>query len=398
MYEGSFNNPRSMKNGIMSFAGTNGAVVWDFQQKSLPSEINCTILDVNGDGYNDCLVVDESGLKAIESTIGEVLWHAHTSEQTSIPELDMPIKINDFDKDGVGDLLAVYRKETSLVISGKNGLAIANIRLPSGCSYISNLSSSKNRAYIQYNCGRYQNSEIVYEISMVDLRAKFEGSQKQIPFETVDDKDNKVFYVTGDRKLLVENLNHCPHCEGVISLYNTNNTKLYTQSFKNAVIMTPVPFSVTSSKENIVNLKGHLHGFILKIWLWQDNSKKLSPSTRVYKRSIPVHNETFHLNQVSERVVLITLRENDTQVENVSDSDIYLICNGPEHDNCQPDHKNQQYSLMIADLDQDSSLELVSYSSTYEQREEEGYEAWHLISKLKVFRLESELPKLYDKN
>ncbi|KAG5889536.1 hypothetical protein JTB14_036627 [Gonioctena quinquepunctata] len=371
MYKGSFNSPRLSKNGIMSVEGINGAVAWNYQQQTVPLGINCSIIDVDSNGFDDCLVIDEGGLKAIETT-GELLWHAHTSEQTSIPELDMPIEIEDFNKDGVNDLLAVFRKETSLVISGKSGLALANIRLPSDCSHLSNLRLTENNAHIRYNCGRYQKPETVNEISMRDLKSLFEEPHTRVDFEKYPDIDNRTFYEAGNRKLLVENLNHCPHCE--------------------------VPFSLSPTKENLALLKGHLSGFLLKIWFWQDNSRKLPPATRIYKRSTPVHNETYHLNQVSERVLLITLRENDTQIENVSDSDIYLICNGPEHDNCQPDHKNQRNSLLIADLDQDNSLELVSYSSTYEKREEDGHEAWHLISKLKVFRLENELPKLFDNN
>ncbi|CAH1170076.1 unnamed protein product [Phaedon cochleariae] len=398
MYKGSFNSEKSLKNGIMSFVGTSGNVAWYFQQESHPFAINCSIIDVDGNGYDDCLVVDEKSLKAIQTQSGEALWHAHSSEEELIPELDMPVKIPDFDNDGVSDLLAAYRKETFLVISGKSGLALSNIRLPSSCSYIFNLRMRQHDEHIKYGCKKYDGTEVTFEFTLDGLKKKYKNPHDKIELKEVKNDIAQTVLETGTHKLIVENQNHCPHCEAVISLYNSNNTTLGVWTFQNAIVLTPVPFSLHRTKENTLSLKGHLNGFIFKIWKWQENSRKLSPVTKVYKRSIPVHNETYHLNEVSERVVLITLRENDTQIENVSVTDIYLICNGPEHDNCQPDYKNQQNSLLIADLDHDDSLELVSYHSTYLRKDEDGYEAWHLVSRLKVFRLENELPKLFGKN
>ncbi|KAJ8949316.1 hypothetical protein NQ318_006741, partial [Aromia moschata] len=317
MYRGSFNTPKNLKNGIVSFLGSNGAVAWDFKQDSQPNEMDCSLIDINGNGYTDCLVTDERGLKAIETISGEAVRHAHSADEKSIPELDMPVKLTDFNDDGVSELLSVYKQKYFLLISG-------------------------------------------------------------------------------NKKLRVENFNNCPHCKSTISFYNSS-TKLKEWPYQNAFVMTPIPFSFQSTKDNIISLRGHVNGFILKIWEYRKFSKKLSANFKVSKRSIPVNNQSYYMNEISERIVLITFNETDTHIINASLTDVYQICNGPNYpNNCQPDHKGQQNSLLIADMDHDGSQELISYSSSYVNKDnDDGSKNWHLVSYLKVFRLENELPTFY---
>lgn len=58
--------------------------------------------------------------------------------------------------------------------------------------------------------------------------------------------------------------------------------------------------------------------------------------------------------------------------------------------------------MLIADLDQDGSQELISYLTTYTTNNPEGSSValdaskWHLQSRVRVVRLEAELPKLYE--
>lgn len=198
--------------------------------------------------------------------------------------------------------------------------------------------------------------------------------------------------------MLITNNDSCPHCRTIISILNANYSSIKSWSYSNAFAMKPVIFTLKSKESRIGNLKGYLKGFIVKIWEWQKNSLKISPFTRVFRRSVPSHNETYHINEVTESIMLITFQENDVQIINVSMIDIYLICNGPGHSNCQPDYQEQENSLLIADLDHDDSIELISYYSTYVNKKENGYDYWHLVSKLKVFRLESELPTLFAKH
>ena len=55
--------------------------------------------------------------------------------------------------------------------------------------------------------------------------------------------------------------------------------------------------------------------------------------------------------------------------------------------------------MIIADLDGDGSKELVSYLTTYETEDDgkpPGSGRLILVSKVRVVRLEAELPKLYE--
>jgi hypothetical protein len=58
--------------------------------------------------------------------------------------------------------------------------------------------------------------------------------------------------------------------------------------------------------------------------------------------------------------------------------------------------------VLIADLDQDGSQELISYLTTYTTDNPDGSSTasdaskWHLQSRVRVVQLEAELPKLYE--
>lgn len=59
-----------------------------------------------------CVVLQ--GLKVIETVSGEVLWHAHSPESSEeknwIRNVGLPVVICDLNKDGVEELLSVYKK------------------------------------------------------------------------------------------------------------------------------------------------------------------------------------------------------------------------------------------------------------------------------------------------
>lgn len=170
MYKGSLNTSKVLKNGIISFVGKSGAVAWDFQQESYPIQMNCSIIDVNDDGYDDCLVIDEKGLKAIETISGQAVWHAHSAQERFIPELDMPIKLKDLNNDNVPELLVIYKKESFLLISGRDGIALLNIKIPSMCISIGNLTGCSE--YITYFCSASQSSDF-FQIPASSIEAKF---------------------------------------------------------------------------------------------------------------------------------------------------------------------------------------------------------------------------------
>lgn len=126
---------------------------------------------------------------------------------------------------------------------------------------------------------------------------------------------------------------------------------------------------------------------------------------------------------VSERVVLFTFNKTDSRFVNASHFEITQLCEDSQ--TCQPDIGSQSksrkknpkvsdskscnnflFSVFLTDLDQDGFQELISYTTTWHNKEacddgdrlclEEPRKTWQLVSKIRVVRLESELPKLYD--
>lgn len=98
---------------------------------------------------------------------------------------------------------------------------------------------------------------------------------------------------------------------------------------------------------------------------------------------------------IKETIVLIIFNSSDIRIENTSQSNIVQFCqNDGRNEVCQPDLNYQENSVLIADLDQDGSQELVSYYSTFVENENEPRK-WKLMTYVQLLRLESELPKLY---
>lgn len=98
---------------------------------------------------------------------------------------------------------------------------------------------------------------------------------------------------------------------------------------------------------------------------------------------------------IKETVVLIVFNSTDTRIENTSQRNIIQFCRSDSKctEICQPDLNYQENSVLIADLDQDGSQELVSFYSTFVENENE-VNKWKLMTYVQLLRLESELPKL----
>lgn len=202
MYVGSFNTPRLLKNGVMSYMGRSGAVAWNFEQKSSPVQMNCTIIDVDLNGVDDCLVLDEKlGLKAIEALSGEVLWHAHSAQGKSIPELDMPVKLEDINKDGVDELLSIYQKNTFFLISSKTGEVFFNMKLPSACTSIYNV--HKVVGNIRYQCKLPDGSQTVFSLSTSDIIMKYNNPKAKITPVLIHDEDIEQNFISGKLNYLM---------------------------------------------------------------------------------------------------------------------------------------------------------------------------------------------------
>ncbi|XP_019872265.2 uncharacterized protein LOC109600546 [Aethina tumida] len=382
----------TVKNGVISFLGSSGAVAWDFHQEPDPISMDCSIIDIDGNGLNDCLILDDKGLKAIETVSGTVIWHVQSSESKgAISDLSSLVKLTDFNNDGVTEFLTVYEGKSFLIVCGKTGQAL--IKIKTNCNNITDVTLNKDM--VNYSC---LSDAKFYEILLDNFRQKYKDPTFTIKPTKQLGKNKEQIYVLGNRKLIVNNNGKCPECYSIVTLHTDTEKQLKTWNYK-GYIMKPVTFTFQSTKSNVATLKGHLNGFILKLWDWMD-SKKMQNPFKKSKRSLPLNNDTSIIYRVTERVMLITFNSTDIRLINASMVDITQICLKEEKEDytCQPDHKNQEDSLLIADLDQDHSQELISHTSTYLNRSEGGKESWYLMSYLKVFRLEGELPKMYKPN
>ncbi|XP_046404510.1 uncharacterized protein LOC124169799 [Ischnura elegans] len=162
--------------------------------------------------------------------------------------------------------------------------------------------------------------------------------------------------------------------------------------------------------------------------LFPSGSGKKKQKGTSYKGSLPPI-----VNQLKERVVLITFNDTGLHVINASQSDVTQLCervrpssgSGKKRGKggrvkekvllqeslppdqklrCQPELAFQEQSLLVADLDKDGYQELVSYLTTYvdirkddsDSRRRGNSPKWFLESRVKVVLLEAELPKLYE--
>lgn len=106
--------------------------------------------------------------------------------------------------------------------------------------------------------------------------------------------------------------------------------------------------------------------------------------------------DNYNMQRIIESVVLVLFIGADTRIENTSQSNIVQFCrNDRKEVVCQPDLTNQENSMLIADLDQDGSQELVSYSSTFIPASDDPQD-WRLVTYVRLLRLQSELPAFYE--
>lgn len=354
----------------------------------MPIRLDCSVIDVDANGVTDCLLLDELGLKAIEPLSGEVIWHVHShDERQRVQFLSFPVKLPDYNNDKINELLSIYRGRNLMLICGKTGSALCNINIEF-CKEINNLSSQNNN--IIFSCSKDGESTMM-EVSFDIIWKKFKNASfAVIPTELKEPTTEENIYTIGTRKMTVKNIGVCPNCRGTIELMETKSLKVDTWAYNNASIMTPKIFHFQPSKENLALFKGHINGFIVKIWHWSSDQKQ-----NIYKRTADSKNTTYFINTISERVVLITFNDTNIHVINASLSEINQICFASNGECiCQPDIKSQEKSISVGDLDQDGSQELISYSSSYVIKEESAN--WTLVSSIKVIRLEAELPKLYE--
>lgn len=280
-----------------------------------------------------------------------------------------------------------------------------------------------------------------------------EGNQHKFYGQRKDTLRQRNIYSVNEKQLIVENYGVCPDsCNVTVTLLeeqkgkpkilrNFNGTRMYG--------MVPARLSFNNSQDP---LKSAVHGFVIKFWEWSTNetdkfdtitnkrmtnhpdnftefnrfdyilrkkrawnANEKNPNSNVEQhehrneKSTKVKSVATTLNDkataelvlasqiriIKETIVLIIFNSSDIRIENTSQSNIVQFCrNDKGNEVCQPDLNYQENSVLIADLDQDGSQELVSYYSTFVENENDANK-WKLMTYVQLLRLESELPKLY---
>lgn len=440
----------SKRSGIISLLGSSGQVAWYDEMVNEPEIIDCTLIDADLNGDSDCLVVDEFGeIGCINPVSGQWLWRHHGKSTQRPIRVSFPLVLPDINRDGVGDLLVVGRSNSGLYnsirfISGAAGTAIGNEYIMKKCTYIHKFQLDINNK-ITFNCINNETEIAIIKsleeiFSLITNRAinlssgndkgniiqhKFYGQRK----ETVNQRN---IYSVNGKQLIVENNGKCPEScnvsvtlleekDGVTKIVkNINGTRMYG--------MVPARLAFNNSVGD-----ANIHGFVIKFWEWGYKQQDVATANTNINRETPAPHSQADFNKFSnvmrkkrswnelslsndsmnnkdlsmipsrmrlikETVILMVFNSTDIRIENTSQSNIIQFCtnnkNGSEP-TCQPDLNYQENSLMIADLDQDGSQELVSYYSTYIDTED-NHNKWKLMTYVQLLRLEAELPKLYD--
>jgi hypothetical protein len=289
LFEGDVRSSKILKNGAISFLGNSGSVAWYFWQEVVPIRLDCSLIDIDGNGVNDCLLLDERGLKAIETISGQVIWHVHSHEErTTISGLDFPVKLPDYNNDAVNELAAIYRRGSLMLICGKTGKALNNIIIKN-CNQILDLEHKDND--IVFSCFNDGGTAIPMKVPLVDIKRRYSNtSYNLVPHQFEEDTgDIENTFIIENRKLTINNMGICPNCRATIELVEINSKKKQTWPYDNASIMTPKLFHFQATKSNLHLFKGHINGFILKIWQWSDANladNKLLRHSKSFKRSV----------------------------------------------------------------------------------------------------------------
>ncbi|XP_059475865.1 uncharacterized protein LOC132196930 [Neocloeon triangulifer] len=379
-----------------------------------------------------------------------------------------PLVVQDLDDDDVSDLLALGSLVTGrsadcfVLISGKTGTLIGKLVNVSGCVSISKLELSEEGSMesVLFDCMYTVGGVSVrkMDIGEIYLRAINKSKQdlasapplqkRQQPYRDPSDQNtnNGHSYIleAEGHFLSIENIGTCPKCKSVLTLTDAQNNTVWGYTGKGERAMSPVSlhFSGASSLSNSGN-SAHKNGFVFKLWVWPPSAPKSSKASRKPKDEEPYHKllkrsdnnyiidhggveegspslkNDVEVLELKERVVLITFSSSDLHVVNASQSNIAVLCatNKQRYRSsfepvCQPELAAQQKSLLVADLDEDGTQELVSFTSTYIPITEPAtmsstnhpnrisapispaMTSWELISKIKVIHLETELSKL----
>lgn len=435
--------------GVMALSGSSGEISWSYEMPNEPRAIDCNLIDCDKSGTKDCLILDELGQLSCLDANGRSIYNVTNNKalkQTRKDLLDFPLILPDLDGDKVNELMmgsTNSKTNTSdiVIFSGANGRIM--LKETQNCSYIHKLQIDTNFG-VKFVCIRAETEQENFK-NLTDLYSKvskkplnlkkLEPVSKIIQHKFYGQRSTTAEQTTisnvQDKRLEIVNKGSWPRDSKVYinltSQVNGVKKTHFEYSASKVYAMVPVAFSLNGS---VNGRKGdNFHGFVIKFWIWNGTEIKYNLNKNRFKRSnekrdlkaqrsnytnqTMIGSSTYKTNVtfLTESIMLIVFNSTNMKVENASQSNIMQFCQksvGPkdksdndksENDSvCQPDLNFQENSVLITDIDGDGSKELVSYYSTFineNQSADVVADRWKLKTFIQLFKLETELPKLY---
>ena len=424
-----FENAPEHHNGILALMSSNGGrVSWYDKMSDEPSSIDCGILDVDGNGVPDCLVIDEYGqMGCINPVSGQWMWHISLYQDGSgnanivdskkgarkaVDLLDFPLVLPDLDDDSVRDLLLVTSLEqvhhnNFLFISGAHGRPIGKAYKLKSCEFIHKLQLDEGGINLFFNCIN-NDTELTKILSLPELfklatnrdvpehqlKSKSPIEQHRFYGQRRSIQSQRNIYSNGVVDLVVENSGKCPfNCTMSVSFSDaTANGTQPTTIIQGTHMYGMVPAVLPKRKRGTALNSG----FVIKFWEWledEGDTKKINASQ---SNNVTTASDPGVMRRIKEHVVLILFNGTSQKVINTSQSDIVQFCDGISS-LCQPDINFQENSVAVVDLfGNKNNPGLITFYSTFQM--EEGKEGspnkWKLTTNVQQLRLE--LVSLYD--
>lgn len=415
--------------GIVNVFGNSGEVSWKNEMTNEPRAIDCNLMDCNKSGKNDCLIIDDYGQLACVDENGH--WIYYNSNTKTVKQnrevYDFPLIVPDVTNDDVYEIImSTYKGNFTFLalVSGSNGKLL--VEETQNCSYIEKLQID-SQSVIKFTCLSLNNSKQQMFKNFTSLYGQMNKKPKKIrttlmssiPQHKYPKKIESLSAQVTTVKILnkeirINNEGVWPQSKTSLKLTsNDNGLKKINYNFSGVknYIFTPVSFSVniTSSKDH---QNDNIHGFIVKSWTWNGTEVDYDvEKTKKVKREVnrkeglksvktQINNYTNQtsrsahkakLRYVTETILMFVFNSTRMKTENTSQASILQFC---QANGCQPDLKYQENSLAIADIDNDGAKELISFYSTFEN----DNRSWKLKTYVQLFKLETELPKLYSRD
>lgn len=439
-------NKQKSNGGVMTLNGNSGNSGWSREMTNEPRSIDCSLIDCDNSGTKDCLILDDYGQPACLDGNGHFIYYISNpkaSKQTRNDLLDFPLILPDLNDDCVNEMMMGYsngRPNTTdlVILSGANGKIL--MKSTQNCTFIHKLQIDIDYV-IKFICMVKEDTEQQILRNLTDLYNQ--ASKKPLnlkELEPVAKINQHKFYgkrsttseqttisTVQDKKLEVENKGLWPR-ESKVSINLTSQEKgvkkIHFEYMASKVYaMVPVPFQLNGSLNG--RAADNIHGFVIKFWIWNGTEVNYNLEKNRFKRSNEKRdlkaqrsnytNQTFTGSSayktkiffLKESIMLIVFNSTNMKVENASQSHIVQFCQVSQKDKgaekktesiCQPDLSYQENSVLITDIDGDGSQELVSYFSTFINENHSGdvtSDSWKLKTFIQLFKLETELPKLY---